>query len=157
MRFFVGFRPKTGVSVFACAKKVLTYMIAKSKNIRKYYQYYLIGLLCLACEDNHTIYQNTHTLSHKIWPATAIELFTFYIADPTQAYDIALLITNNPTYPYQNLFVSYELKGEKEHLLQRGLQEGMLFEPKTGKPLGKGWNKKKSHQFVICSFFWNFI
>jgi gliding motility-associated lipoprotein GldH len=130
-------------------------MIAKSKDMTKQYLYCLIGLLCWACEGNHIIYQNTHTLAHKIWPTTAIEHFTFYIADPTQAYDIALLITNNPTYPYQNLFISYELKGEKEHLLQRGLQEGMLFEPKTGKPLGTGWNKKKNHQFVLlrgCQF-----
>jgi gliding motility-associated lipoprotein GldH len=124
-------------------------MTAKSKDMAKQCLYCLIGLLCLACEGNHTIYQNTHTLVHKIWPTTAIQHFTFQVVDTTQAYDITLLVSNNPTYPYQNLFVSYDLQDEKEHILQKCLKEYRLFDPKTGKPLGIGWNKKKSHQFVL--------
>jgi gliding motility-associated lipoprotein GldH len=123
-------------------------MIAKSRDIIKQYLYCLIGLLCLACEGN-TIYQKVYTLSNKIWPATAIQHFTFHVSDTIQAYEIILLITNNPTYPYQNLFVSYDLQNEKEHLLKRELQEYRLFEPKTGKPIGAGWCKKKSHQFIL--------
>jgi gliding motility-associated lipoprotein GldH len=116
--------------------------------MKNLYLYCLILFICLACEDS-IIYQEKHVCMHQLWPTTTAQEFSFPITDSTQAYDIILLVTNQPDYPYQNLFVAYTLKTATTQTLQQGLSNCILFEPKTGKPLGEGWFQSKKHQFVV--------
>jgi gliding motility-associated lipoprotein GldH len=65
------------------------------------------------------------------------------IQDTAQAYDIYLLLQYTPDYPYQNLHIQYQLQNEQAQITSTFLTNHLLFDPKTGKPLGKGWGKKK--------------
>lgn len=119
----------------------------------KWSKYYLGLFLLFACEGNQ-IYQNTHTLAQQTWPATAVQTFTFQVVDTTQAYDIDLCIKNTQAYPYQNFFIAYALQDQAQQLLQNGLEDYMLFEEKTGKPLGTGYGKIKNNQFVLLKNYY---
>ncbi len=129
-------------------KSIGLYIRKGSQVIKNKCLYSLLWLLCWACQST-TIYQETHTFPKKSWPATAIQRFTFQVSDTTQAYDICLLVKNTPDYPYQNLFIAYELQDGNAQLWQKELKDYGLFEKKTGKPLGTGWGKTKKHQSIL--------
>ena len=47
------------------------------------------------------------------------------------------MVRNKNSYAFNNLYVKYELFHE-DSLIKTDLTEVILFEPKTGKPLGTG-------------------
>ncbi|OJW66751.1 MAG: hypothetical protein BGO68_00235 [Candidatus Amoebophilus sp. 36-38] len=105
-------------------------------------------LIFTACETN-TIYFYRHKLPDCKWHRDMPLAFNFNVQDTTQAYDVYLLIENTPQYPYQNFYLTYYLKDNSLTLLTTELKNYLLFEPKTGKPLGKGWTKNKSHEVIM--------
>jgi len=117
---------------------------------------WLIGLLILvfgSCETN-TVYTVTHTLSGYTWYRKDNLQFNFCIQDNTQPYDIYLLIKYAPEYPYQNLYLTYYIKDIQSTVLTTELKNYLLFEPKTGKPLGKGWGRNKRHELILLKNYY---
>ena len=118
----------------------------------------LFCTLCLAlgaCPQG-IIYQQVQTLPNDIFYRDSSIHFSFPIADSTQAYDIYLLITYTPAYPYRNLYINYTLQDKNACTLTTALHQEMLFDPKTGKPLGKGWGENKHIEAVLLKKY-NFV
>ena len=109
---------------------------------------YLGVLLLFACEST-PIYQNKVTLTDHAWPAEELLNFSFQVQDTAQLYDIYLVVNNTQAYPYQNLYITYYLEDATQALCNSELKNYPLFEAKTGKPLGKGWGKVKSHALIV--------
>jgi gliding motility-associated lipoprotein GldH len=107
-----------------------------------------IMLTFSTCETN-IVYRYSHKLADCKWHRDAPLQFNFDIQDTTQAYNIYLFINNTPGYPHQNFYFTYYLKDNSSALLATELKNYLLFEPKTGKPLGKGWTKNKSHEVIM--------
>jgi gliding motility-associated lipoprotein GldH len=117
---------------------------------------WLIGLLILifsGCQTS-TIYTVTYTLSDYLWHRKDNVKFNFYIQDTTQPYDIYLLIKDTPNYPYQNLYLTYYLEDIQSTVIATELKNYLLFESKTGHPLGKGWGKNKSHELILLKNYY---
>ena len=115
------------------------------------YSNWFMGCILLAfstCQTN-TIYRYSHQLADCRWHRNAPLQFNFDIQDTTQAYDIYLLINSAPNYPYQNFYLTYYLIDHTSALVSTELKNYLLFEPKTGRPLGKGWSKNTSHEVIM--------
>lgn len=115
------------------------------------WRYCWIGLLLFCACGQLAIYQNRVSFAHCQWPVDAVLDFSFQISDTAQAYDIALLVKHTQDYPYQNLYITYYLEDDASHLLHKELKNYALFDVKTGKPLGRGRWKSKSHTFSVAA------
>jgi gliding motility-associated lipoprotein GldH len=111
----------------------------------------LFCTLCLALEacQQGVVYQQVHTLPGSIFYRDSSIHFSFPIADSIQAYDIYMLVAYTPTYPYQNLYINYTLQDKNTCPLATALHQSVLFDPKTGKPLGKGWGENKYIELLL--------
>lgn len=99
-------------------------------------------LLCSLCKGNSLYTAQTKLIGNK-WERESTCTFNVPIQDTTQAYDVYLIVQYMPDFPYQNLHITYQLKDEQGNLMRTALSHHLLFDSKTGHPLGKGWGKKK--------------
>jgi gliding motility-associated lipoprotein GldH len=111
----------------------------------------LFCTLCLALDacQQAVVYQQVQTLPNDTFYRDSSLHFSFPIPDSAQAYDIYLLVAYTPAYPYQNLYINYTLQDKNTCTLATALHQEMLFDPKTGKPLGKGWGKNKYTESLL--------
>jgi gliding motility-associated lipoprotein GldH len=109
-----------------------------------------ILLLCSFCEGK-TLYTAQKKLIDSTWDRQAPCEFNISIQDTDQAYDLYLVLQYRPDFPYQNLHITYQLQNDHGKLISTALTNHLLFDPKTGKPLGKGWGKKKCLQLPLIT------
>ncbi len=121
-------------------------MVSKNK-----WKAYGIALLLLSACDRANVYQKVWQFENHQWPMTTVLDFSFQIKITNRAYDIFLLAKHSPSYPYQNLYVTYYLEDDTEHLLQEELVNCPIFHPKTGKPLGHGIGNTKTCVFPVVT------
>lgn len=93
--------------------------------------------LCWAC-DTERVYEQYHDIPENQWFIDSVQTFTFTIEDPSISYNIYYNIRNSVSYPYYNLFVTYYLIDASGKQLSSKLQELILMDTQTGKPLGEG-------------------
>lgn len=95
-----------------------------------------IGVTMWSC-DTTKIYHKFHDFDNSVWHVDSLASFTFEIADASQAYDLEYNVRYAISYPYRNLYITYYLT-DSSNTLSTDLQEILLFESKSGKPLGSG-------------------
>ena len=103
--------------------------------------------------DSGSVYEENVDLSDRIWLADSAVKFSFKIDDPSTNYDVYFNIRNTISYPYQNLYVNYTLENINDKTVLTDLYNMDLFDPKTGKPNGKGLGDIFSHEFKAISDF----
>lgn len=96
-----------------------------------------IVCFCLSCDSN-AIYKSYVDMKDTNWYVKNVPAFTFEVKDETIPYNIYLLVRNASQYPYNNLYVTRYIYGPDGKILSNRLEEVMLFNEKTGKPLGEG-------------------
>jgi len=96
-----------------------------------------------------TVYEENVDVKNHVWMADSAMVFEFKIEQATDKYDIFYNFRNTIAYPFYNLYVTYELKDRDEKVLLNDLYNMNLFDPKTGKPYGKGLGDIFSHQFKV--------
>ena len=101
----------------------------------------------LSCIDE-PVYQNQIDLNKGEWNYEKNLQFEFQIEDTSETYNLIYLIRNGLDYPYYNLYLRYTLKDSVGNNIDQRLQELILMDKKTGKPLGRGFGDKYDHQFV---------
>ncbi|TDG93071.1 gliding motility lipoprotein GldH [Cardinium endosymbiont of Culicoides punctatus] len=109
-----------------------------------------IAFFMFGCDSDNLI-QKAFEFPQYSWDVDKKVFFEFNIDTSDQPYDLVLLLNNNATYPYQNLYIRYYLEGEE--VSESAIIELQLFNKKTGKPLGYGWGKTKLHQICLFSNF----
>ncbi|MES2734489.1 MAG: gliding motility lipoprotein GldH [Bacteroidota bacterium] len=112
---------------------------------------YLLGgvlLLALFACDKQRVYEKNIDLAGNQWYIDTVPSFTFHIEDPSITYTLSYNIRNALSYPNYNLFVRYYLQDSTGKTLSSGLQELMLVDAKTGKPLGDGLGDIFDHQII---------
>ena len=114
--------------------------------------FYLCVLFFLMSCDHNRIFEK-HIDLKGFWPQQSAQLFEFDIIDLGTPYQITGMVRNKNTYAFNNLYVKYELFHE-DSLIKTDLTEVILFEPKTGKPLGTGMGSTFNCNFdFIKSYF----
>lgn len=109
---------------------------------------WFLAFFMVGCENDNLI-QKVFEFPKDEWDIEKKTFFEFNIVSPDQSYDLNLLVNNNSTYPYQNLYIGYCLEGEGTS--EKSIIELQLFDKKTGQPLGYGWGDTKLHQFSVLS------
>ncbi len=109
-----------------------------------------LGVVCWACDPNR-VYEHYHDIPKNQWFIDSVQTYTFTIEDPAIAYNVYYNVRNSISYPYYNLFVTYSLTDKQGKQLSSQLQELMLMDAKTGKPLGDGLGDIFDHQVISLS------
>jgi gliding motility-associated lipoprotein GldH len=90
-------------------------------------------------------------LKNNAWPIDSTQSFTFTIADAGKSYDFYYLIRNATTYPFYNLYIKRSLTDSTTKVMSKSMEELILFDANTGKPLGSGLGDIFDHKFKIES------
>ncbi|MEP2026295.1 MAG: gliding motility lipoprotein GldH [Reichenbachiella sp.] len=91
----------------------------------------------MACSSN-TVIDEQSDIQEGLWHLDSLVAFQFEIEDTTSAYQIQYNVRYSVNYPYYNLFLKYYLEDSTGEILSSELQELILFDKKTGEPIGEG-------------------
>ena len=96
--------------------------------------------LCLftlnSCDSNR-VYEDVYDFEEGIWNMDTIPAFSFEIDDAAPKR-VLLNVRNSIEFKTQNLYLTYYLIDETGKEIKSQLVNVLLFDPITGKPLGKG-------------------
>ncbi|WP_422361159.1 gliding motility lipoprotein GldH [Reichenbachiella sp.] len=95
------------------------------------------SLFVVACGSN-TVIDEQSDIKEGLWHLDSLVAFQFEIEDTTSTYQIQYNVRYAVDYPYYNLFLKYYLEDSAGEMLSSELQELILFDKKTGEPLGEG-------------------
>ncbi|SMD34404.1 gliding motility-associated lipoprotein GldH [Reichenbachiella faecimaris] len=96
-----------------------------------------ISLSIVACNGN-TVIDEQSDIQEGLWHLDSLVAFQFEIEDTTSSYQIQYNVRYAVNYPYYNLFLKYYLEDSTGEILSSELQELILFDKKTGEPMGEG-------------------
>lgn len=108
--------------------------------------------LITACDQNK-IYDTYVDLEDSIWHQDTLTSYNFSIEDAALDYDISYNIRYAEVYPYYNIYVKYYLEDSTSTIIQSELQEIILFDKKSGTPLGNGLGDIFDRQVLIFENF----
>ncbi len=107
-----------------------------------------ILLLIMGCDPNR-VYEENKDISDAIWRLDDIHSFNFNIEDSNLTYGLHFNIRSTLSYPFQNIYVQYNLKDSTNNILKSELKEFSIFDLKTGEPLGDGLGDLFDNRFPI--------
>jgi gliding motility-associated lipoprotein GldH len=108
----------------------------------------LLLIVALFACDPARLYEKNHDLEGYQWYIDTIPAFQFEVKDVSTPYKIYYNIRNAAAYPYHNLYITYYLSDSTGKILTSRLQEVMLMDPQTGKPLGDGMGDIFDHRIM---------
>lgn len=91
----------------------------------------------VACSGN-TVIDEQSDIKEGLWHLDSLVAFQFDIEDTTTTYQVQYNVRYAVDYPYYNLFLKYYLEDSTGETIASELQELILFDKKTGEPLGDG-------------------
>lgn len=108
---------------------------------------FLLAMLT-AC-DSQTVYKEYTDISEGKWTIKNAPSFTFRIEDPAIPYNVYYNLRNSVSYPYYNLYLTRYLLDSSGKEVESRLDELLLMDPKTGKPLGDGLGDLFDHKIIM--------
>jgi gliding motility-associated lipoprotein GldH len=109
-----------------------------------------LSLLLFSCEVDG-VYKAKHDFPEIGWRVRDIPSFTFRVEQPQEPLNYYYVVRNDVDYAYYNLFIKYTLSDSSGRILRSKMEEIILFDPKTGKPLGDGIGDLFDHQIKATS------
>jgi gliding motility-associated lipoprotein GldH len=110
--------------------------------------------LLIGCNDS-VVFNNNYDFEKNQWFDKVMPTFQFEIEDPNVAYNLSYNIRHSHNYPYYNLYLSrylYDEAGKK--MVDSKLNEDLiLFDAKTGKPLGSGLGDMFDNKIAFAKNF----
>ncbi len=97
----------------------------------------LIGVITLSC-NQHKIYDDYVEIDNSIWQEDTLASFEFTVPSDSINYSISYNVRYAEGYPFYNLYLTYYLEDSLQTPISSELQEIILFNKKTGEPLGDG-------------------
>lgn len=97
----------------------------------------IIGSVCFSCNQNK-IFDDYSEIPSGVWSQDSLVNFNFNVPKNSVDYSINYNIRYAISYPYYNLYISYYLEDSVGNIISTELQEIILFDKKTGEPIGDG-------------------
>jgi gliding motility-associated lipoprotein GldH len=119
-------------------------------NIKNVFLSLLVLASTFACTNKDGI-KEIRDLKDYTWPIAKAEVFEIDIKDISKPYTFRYLIRNATQYPYYNLYLSQKLLDPKGVTIKNTTDEIILFDVKTGKPLGDGLGDMFDHKKIVPS------
>jgi gliding motility-associated lipoprotein GldH len=111
----------------------------------------LIAIAFAGCGDGK-VYQKYTDFEQQYWLVSDTARFEFTIPDTASKYNIYCNIRNSTQYPYSRIFVNFSLEDSTGRSFHKALLNDFLFDPKSGKPLGKtGLGDLYDHQLSVLT------
>jgi gliding motility-associated lipoprotein GldH len=121
-------------------------------NTKNFFLAIVLMVIITACDQNK-IYDTYVDLEDSIWHQDTLTSYNFSIEDAALDYDISYNIRYAEVYPYYNIYVKYYLEDSMSTIIQSELQEIILFDKKSGTPLGDGLGDIFDRQVLIFENF----
>jgi gliding motility-associated lipoprotein GldH len=113
---------------------------------------FLVAILVLAaCGDSSVTIDETKSFNESGWIQKQPIRFQVNILDAGIPYAMYVVVRQNNSYPFYNLYFSPSILDERGKIIQRGLAEAILYDPKTGKPKGDGFGDLYEKKFLVYS------
>lgn len=105
---------------------------------------FFIGLLILTMScDRHAWLEQYISVPDERWHSDSAAVFTFQAPDTLSGYDLEVLLRSNAHFPYSNLFLFIEWRGESITVVDT--VEHLMALPE-GKWTGKGYGALKENK-----------
>ena len=95
----------------------------------------IVATMLLACDDGR-IYERNADFDSREWLLNEQPEFEFEITDTLQPFDLYCNLRNSLSYPYARIFITWYLKDSSDILMEKKMVSKLLFDEKTGEPLG---------------------
>lgn len=109
----------------------------------------LLSLLLTACGESGVALDETKSFDEMGWIQKQPIGFDVSIPDSLSSYAVYLVVRQNNSYPFYNLYISPSILDAKGKTIQKGLAEAILYDPKTGKPKGAGFGDIYEKKFLV--------
>ncbi|MBX2915087.1 MAG: gliding motility lipoprotein GldH [Cyclobacteriaceae bacterium] len=107
-----------------------------------------VGMLVSGC-DSKRVFENYVEFQDRSWKIQQPVHFEFDIKDTQLKYNLYYEVRNSLDYPWQRIFVNYQLADSAGTTLSSKLISNYLFQ-KDGQPLGRsGLGDVYDHRFLI--------
>jgi gliding motility-associated lipoprotein GldH len=103
----------------------------------------------MACTDSNTVFKDYTDIADGRWFIKNTPVFPFDIRDAGVPYNLFYNVRNAKSYPYYNLYLTRVLTDSAGRTLDSRLDELILMDEKTGKPLGDGLGDIFDHKVLI--------
>lgn len=117
------------------------------------YFLYCVILIVLASCDESRIFEKNEDLENKVWISDSSISFQFEVPDIRERYNLYFNVRNTSAYPYENIYIKYQLSDTLNNVLKNELVNYNLFDPKTGEPFGSGLGDVFDHQLLLLKDF----
>ncbi len=105
-------------------------------------------ILLSGCDGNR-VFENYIEFKERAWNIQEPASFEFEITNIQQQYNLYYEVRNSLDYPWQRLFVQYQLADSTGAIISKKLVSNYLFE-KSGEPLGRsGLGDVYDHRFLV--------
>lgn len=113
----------------------------------RYFLPLFCSLLFFSCGSD-SVFEEINTFEEDEWTRKDTAIFNFTIKDTAQTYNIYYDIRYDNEYPFYNLYVKQSLLDSAGNPLLKEQQEMILFDRKTGQPLGSGFGNIYDHRVL---------
>ncbi|MGF1635798.1 MAG: gliding motility lipoprotein GldH [Cyclobacteriaceae bacterium] len=117
----------------------------------KYALLSLFFLIFVTGCDNQRLFEEKADFENMTWPIGAPATFEFDISDTDLSYNLYVSIRNSIDYPFHNLYLMHQLQDPEGAVISKSLNNIILFDPKTGRPEGKGVGTTRDLQKLLMS------
>ena len=104
--------------------------------MRSFFGFAAIMVILVSCDDDR-VYEKNLDFNSRTWLVNDRPEFEFGITDTVQTYNLYCNVRNSLEYPFARMFITYYLKDSSGNVLEKQLVRQMLFDEKTGEPLGE--------------------
>ena len=111
----------------------------------------ILILMCFASCDSAKVFEENYDFEENSWYLDTIPVFEFEIED-LEEKNVIVNLRNSASYPYQNIYLSYNLLDSNSKVLESKLIDISLFDEKTGKPFGSGSSVFAHEQNLLEGF-----
>lgn len=101
----------------------------------------ILSSLALSGCDGRRVYESYYDFNEASWYVGDSVSFTLE-GNETEPTIPVLAIRYSDNYEYHNLYVRFQVSDSSTNVLKDSLVNILLFDPKSGKPLGKGFGNK---------------
>lgn len=98
---------------------------------------FALFILLLASCDEDRVFEKNHDFHARYWPVSERPQFEFEITDTLQRFNLYCNVRSSLDYPFARIFITYYLQDSSGVLLEKALVSNLLFDEKTGEPMGE--------------------
>lgn len=118
--------------------------------MNKYSLYLIITLAVLLSScGSKAIFEDQVDFEGGVWREDYPVTFEFQVTDASIPHQIDVHLRSSQEYSFHNLYFRYFLKDQEGKVLEESLENKLLFDARTGKPLGTGIGSIKETSFAL--------